>query len=276
MPKKEAHMFEDCLLESAGKIRTKKTRTVALSATVHGVLIAILILVPLVFTDQIEGAKLTSILVEPPPAPLGPPPGPAASVSVARAPAQMTRQADSSALIEPKEIPKEIAPIVDLNSDGTGPIGIPGGFQNGPGIGLGGGGRFPFGRPTEGAAPPFTPPPPPPPPTPPVPPPSIKHSEPVRIGGDVQAGKVIYQPAPAYPSLARVARVEGVVVLQAAIAADGTIQTLKVISETSPLLRSGVIETVKTWKYKPTLLNNEPVEVITTITINFSLQRGGQ
>jgi protein TonB len=51
----------------------------------------------------------------------------------------------------------------------------------------------------------------------------------------------------------------------------GDIKDLKIIAESNPLLRKGVIETVSTWKYKPTLLSGEPVEVITTITINFSL-----
>ena len=76
---------------------------------------------------------------------------------------------------------------------------------------------------------------------------------------------------PAYPQLARSARVEGSVILQATIAEDGTIKDLKVITQSNPLLLQGVIDTVKTWRYRPTLLNNEPVEVITTITVNFSL-----
>ena len=95
----------------------------------------------------------------------------------------------------------------------------------------------------------------------------------MRIGGDVQAGKLVTAPKPAYPSLARTARIEGAVILQATIAEDGSIKDLKVISSSNPLLLTGVVDTVKTWKYKPTLLNNEPVEVITTITVNFSLGR---
>jgi protein TonB len=93
------------------------------------------------------------------------------------------------------------------------------------------------------------------------------------VGGDVQAGNLIYHPSPAYPSLARTARIEGVVILSATIAEDGTIKDLKVISTSNPLLSTGVLDTVKTWKYKPTLLNKEPVEVITTITVNFTLGR---
>jgi protein TonB len=65
--------------------------------------------------------------------------------------------------------------------------------------------------------------------------------------------------------------VEGAVIMQALITEDGSIKDLKIVSLSNPLLGTGVIETVKTWKYKPTLLSGEPVEVITTITINFSL-----
>ena len=61
--------------------------------------------------------------------------------------------------------------------------------------------------------------------------------------------------------------------IAATIAEDGTIKDLKVISSSNPLLVTGVLDTVKTWKYKPTLLNKEPVEVITTITVNFTLGR---
>jgi len=261
-------MFEDCLVESAGKIKTKKSRTVAVSATLHGLLIAVLILVPLVFTDQIEGARLTSILLEPPPPPPAPPP--AAAVSVAKPAVREVPQVDPQALIEPVSIPKEIATIVDPVGDSSGNA-VPGGVPNGSVSGGKSFADFTLLRPSEpprGAAPPLPPPPPPPPP-----PPVIKRSEPQRIGGDVQAGKLIYHPSPAYPSLAKTAHVEGSVVLQAMIAEDGTVQSLRVISQTSPLLLSGVIETVKTWKYIPTLLNNEPVEVLTTITINFNLHR---
>jgi TonB family protein len=103
------------------------------------------------------------------------------------------------------------------------------------------------------------------------PPPSVQGSRaPLPVSGEVQAGKLIFHPAPAYPALARTARVGGAVTLQSIIGTDGKIKDLKVISSSNPLLLPGVIETVKTWEYKPTLLNAVPVEVITTITINFT------
>jgi TonB family protein len=104
-----------------------------------------------------------------------------------------------------------------------------------------------------------------------APPPPPKSGEPVRIDGGVQAGNLIYHPNPPYPPLARTARIEGKVTLQATIAADGSIKNLTVITSSNPLLLTGVIDTVRTWKYKPTIINNQAVEVLTTITINFAL-----
>ena len=96
-------------------------------------------------------------------------------------------------------------------------------------------------------------------------------SSPIRISGDVQAGNVIFNPAPPYPPLALTARIEGKVILNATINTDGSIKNLSLITSSNPLLLPGVIDTVRTWKYKPTVLNGQPVEVLTTITVNFAL-----
>jgi protein TonB len=93
----------------------------------------------------------------------------------------------------------------------------------------------------------------------------------IRPGGLVQAAKLTYGPAPAYPPLARQARISGVVALQAVIATDGTIMDLRVTSG-HPLLVPSALDAVKRWRYKPTLLNGDPVEVLTEITVNFTLQ----
>jgi protein TonB len=88
----------------------------------------------------------------------------------------------------------------------------------------------------------------------------------------VQQANLIRQPRPVYPPLAKAARVQGTVKFEAVIAKDGTIQNLKVISG-PPLLVNAALEAVKQWQYKPTLLNGEPVEVITTIDVNFTLSQ---
>ena len=112
----------------------------------------------------------------------------------------------------------------------------------------------------------------PPPPPPPPPPQQSGNSAPIRVGGDVAQSNIVYKVNPQYPPEARQARIEGVVVLSVQIAKDGTISDVKIISASSPLLIPGVVDAVRQWVYKPTLLNGEPVEVITTVTINFSLQ----
>ena len=90
--------------------------------------------------------------------------------------------------------------------------------------------------------------------------------------GSVQQAKLVRQPHPVYPPLAKQARIQGVVKLSAIIAKDGTIQHLEVISG-HPLLIPSALEAVKQWVYQPTLLNGEPVEVVTQIDVNFTLSQ---
>ena len=136
--------------------------------------------------------------------------------------------------------------------------GVPGGVGGGAGGVLGGilGGL-------RQAAPP------PPPPPPPKPKPVLA---PQRVGGNVMQASLIRQPKPVYPPLAKAARVQGTVKFEAQIAKDGTIQNLHLISG-PPLLVQAAMQAVQQWQYKPTLLNGEPVEVITTIDVNFTLSQ---
>jgi len=92
----------------------------------------------------------------------------------------------------------------------------------------------------------------------------------VRLGGQVQAAKIISQPQPVYPALARQARIQGDVVVHAIIGKDGRVNELQVISG-HPSLVKAAFDSVKQWRYQPTLLNDQPVEVDTTITVTFVL-----
>jgi len=96
---------------------------------------------------------------------------------------------------------------------------------------------------------------------------------PARVSGGVMAGSVISKTTPVYPPIAKAAHVSGAVVLHAIISKTGTIQNLTVISGPQ-MLQSAALEAVKTWRYKPYLLNNEPTEVDTTVTVNFSFGGG--
>ncbi len=96
--------------------------------------------------------------------------------------------------------------------------------------------------------------------------------KPVAVSQGVQAAKLIRQATPVYPALARQARISGTVRLTAIIGRDGAIRNLEVISG-HPLLTAAALEAVRQWVYQPTLLNREPVEVITQIDVNFTLSR---
>ena len=111
-----------------------------------------------------------------------------------------------------------------------------------------------------------------------VPIPASKAPEPtpvkrMRIAARVAEANLIHDVAPQYPPEAGRARVEGTVVLMAAIGKDGSVQDVRVESGL-PILAQAAVDAVKQWRYRPYLLNGEPVEVDSRITINFTLSRG--
>jgi protein TonB len=256
-------MFEQTFVEGTGK--TNKTWTVLVSFLGQIVLIGIAVIIPMIYFDALPKSQLTSFLVAPPPPPPPPPPPAAAPVKVVKV---IPRQFDAGRLMAPKAVPKEIAMIKEdeLPPPTSGVVGVVGGVPGGvpggtPGGVIGG---------IIGSVPTAAPPPPPPP---------VKKEEPkpatpqrIRVGGNVQQAMLIRQPKPVYPPLAKQARISGVVRLNAIIGKDGSIQNLTVASG-HPLLVPSALEAVKQWVYKPTLLNGEPVEVITQIDVNFTLSQ---
>jgi protein TonB len=172
---------------------------------------------------------------------------------------QATTIFDSPAFTAPIDIPQQIATVdapshLDLRylPPGSGSRGVP----------------FPMTSLSNGTneiAVPTAPPPAPPPPVP------AAKATPYRRGGIVQAANLIYQVNPVYPVIAKITHTQGVVILEAQINKDGSIDSLRVLSG-SPLLAQAALDAVKQWKYRPTLLNGEPTDVITTITVTFTLQ----
>jgi protein TonB len=92
----------------------------------------------------------------------------------------------------------------------------------------------------------------------------------VNISGGVAAGMLLQKTIPVYPPIAKAARVSGTVVLQATISKTGTIENLRVISGPQ-MLQQSALDAVRSWRYRPYLLNNEPVEVETTVNVVFTL-----
>ena len=93
----------------------------------------------------------------------------------------------------------------------------------------------------------------------------------LRVGENDQAANLVSQVKPVYPDLAKSARVEGVVLLEAEISAEGTVEKVNALTG-DPLLIGAAVNAVKQWRYKPTLVNGKPVPIITTITLVFSLR----
>jgi protein TonB len=254
-------MFEQSLIDGQGK--TSKPWTVFVSFLTQMTLIGVAILIPLIYTDTLPKAQLTGFLVAPPPPP--PPPPPPAAAPPVKVVKVIPRQFDAGRLMAPKAIPKDIAMIKEEELPPTmaGNVGVVGGVPGGvPGGAPGGviGGII-------GAVPSAAPPPPPP--------PVKKEEKPatpqrIRVGGNVQSAKLIRQPKPVYPPLAKQARIQGTVRFTAIIGKDGTIQNLQLISG-HPLLVPSATEAVKQWVYQPTQLNGEAVEVVTQIDVNFTL-----
>jgi protein TonB len=175
------------------------------------------------------------------------------------------RQFDAGKLMAPKSVPKEIATIreEELPPPSSGVAGVVGGMSGGvAGGSVGGvlGGII-------GSVPTLAPPPPPP-------PPAVKVSPITRIkvGGNVQGAMIIKKTPPTYPQLAKSARVSGVVHLAAIISKNGTIQELHSLGGPALLIQAAM-DAVKQWVYRPTMLNGEPVQVETTIDVNFTLNQ---
>jgi len=246
-------MFEQSLLDMQQMGGTKKPLTMFISFVLQCVLIGILILIPLIYTEALPKQQLLGfIMVAPPPPP--PPPPPAATPIITK----IIREFEAGKLLAPKEIPKEIAMIKEEElpppAAAAGVVGgVPGGVPGGtPGGVIGG---------IISSTPLVAPPPPP-----------REAPKRIRVGGQVQQAKLLNQPKPVYPPLAKQARIQGTVRLEAVISKDGTIEQLRVVSG-HPLLVQSALEAVRQWKYQPTYLNTEPVEVATTIDVNFTLSQ---
>jgi len=244
-------MFEDSLIESGGRLRTKRGATTVLSFVLQILLLCILILIPLIYTDALPKTQLMTFLVAPPPPPPPPPPPAAAPVRVVK---QIQSDLVNGQLRTPTKIPEKVQMIKEEEAPPTMGAGVMGGVPGGvPGGQMGGviGGIIN----TTAAIP------------------KVATPQRVRVSQGVSTGLLIRKVQPNYPPLARQARIQGQVVLQAEISKEGTIQNLQLISG-HPMLAPAAIEAVKQWRYKPYLLNGEPVAVETQVVVNFTLSGG--
>src|SRR6202165_256287 len=243
-------MFEDSLIESGNKLKTKRLGTTVLSFLLQVGLIGILILIPLIYTDALPKGNLMTFLVAPPPPP-PPPPPPAAAIKVVKIQSEVI----NGQLRTPTKIPNKVQMIKEEEAPPDMGAGVPGGVPGGiPGGSTGGVMGGILGSANAAI-------------------PKVATPQRVRVSTGVATGLLIKKVTPNYPQLAKQARIQGTVVLQAEISKDGTIQNLQLISG-HPMLAPAAIEAVRQWRYKPYLLNGEPVAVETTVQVNFSLSGG--
>ena len=252
-------LFEDSLLEASSGQRKRRTWATLLSIVLQCLLVGVLILIPLLFTDVLPKQQLLTLLEAPPPPPPAPPAAPApTAVKVVKVASDFA----NGQLRTPGRIPAKVQMIKEDDAPPPAAIsagvvgGVPGGI---PGGQLGGviGGII-SSTSSLAAVPNLSKP--------------TSMPQRVRVSPGVSKGLLIYRIEPTYPPLARQARIQGVVVLTAVIDKGGNIQNLQVVSG-HPMLAPAAIEAVKQWRYKPFLLNGQPLEVETTVTVTFQLRQ---
>jgi len=233
-------MFEDSTFESMKRIHTRSRVWMIATFAFNAAILLALILIPLFYPEALTG-KAISILMTVPPAPQE---EPRPVVRPEHATVVQT-QMPAGALVAPSVIPKGWKTTTGtevvqdpkwIALDGGGPGGVPSGLAHGgasPNIV-----RAPVG--------------------------------PKQISSGVAVGLLIHKVIPEYPAIGRAIRLEGTVVLQATISKSGTIENLHVVSGPA-MLQQAALDAVKQWQYKPYLLNGEPVEVETTVNVEFKL-----
>jgi protein TonB len=248
-------MFADSVLDFGAQSKRKALATTT-SFIVNVLAILVMLAVPLMFTEDLPKAQLLTLLVAPPPPPPPPPPAAEAVQKIVRQ--IQTDMLNTGQLRTPSRIPQKVQMIREEEAPPpmaatTGVVGgVPGGIPGGQLGGVIGG--IVNATSNLSAVPKFAP----------------VVPQRVRISQGVTKGLLIRRVEPTYPPLARSARVQGEVVLSAIISTNGDIENLQLVSG-HPMLVPAALTAVKQWRYKPYLLNGQPTEVETTITVIFTL-----
>jgi protein TonB len=214
------------------------------TCTFNGFILLLLVLIPLIYPEALPRMAM-AFLMEAPPAPV---PETKPPVRVEHAP-QVQTEMQGNHIFAPTSIPRN--PYIADRPEALPNISV---ASMDPDDLKPGGGNNPFGEPSQRLV---------------VRP---RVTGPVRVSSMVVEGLLIKKTIPVYPPIAKASRTQGTVVLQASISRNGTIENLRVVSG-SPMLQQAAIDAVKTWLYRPYLLNGDPVEVETTVNVVFTLQQ---
>lgn len=269
-----AGRFFEQLLDSNWQKEPKAKRglTLPVSIAIHVVVLAAVVVVPLMSFGELpepDQGAVRAFFVEQaaPPPPPPPPAAPKAAVSKPRVDTpkmKVETPTEAPKFTAPIEVPPKIEdPGVDVGGSDLGVAGgQPGGVEGGTEGGVEGGTLGGVVGGVIGGVPEAPPPPPPPAPEPP--------KGPVRVGGQIKEPTKVRHVPPVYPDVAKQARVQGVVVLEAVISPSGEVTNVKVLRGV-PLLNDAAAAAVRQWSYTPTTLNGQPVAVVMTVTVNFRL-----
>ena len=213
-----------------------RTCTITISIVVHVIAVCAAVIAPLLAADELPAPRTATEFIQVVALPEPPAPPPRA---VARAKVDIPRPD-----VPPLQVPSGIAPEMAVEP-------LDDGLPNDSGV-------IALGDSTTivTEAPP--------------PPPPQRTQLPIRVGGNIRPPQKIADVAPTYPPLARAAGVEGIVILEAVIAEDGSVRDVRVL-RSNPLLEAAALEAVRQWRFSPTLLNGEPVPVVMTVTVAFRL-----
>ncbi len=246
-------LFAEAMLENSPTRPPRRAGDFVVSATVQLLLLAVLLLLPLYFSEAIDVHQFNrTLLAAPPPAP-APPPPPASARSVA--PKRRALSAEGK-LVTPRVIPNQVARLTeelggnDLAAAIVPGEGVPGGVPGGQPGGVIGGVLSSIV------------------PTAPI---DSAPKGPIRIGKGYKAPRVIFGPDPLYPLLARQARVNGAVVIDAVIDTQGNVVEMRAVSG-NPLLVMAAMQALRQWKYEPTIIGGQAFPVRLLVTITFELK----
>jgi len=249
-------MFADSLLDTTGSEKARRGFSTVFSFILQCAFIGVLLILPLMFTEALPTQQLLTFLVAPPPPP---PPPPAAAEAVAKIVRQIQSDLLSSGQLRtPSRIPQKVQMIKEEEAPPPMPVtggvigGVPGGVPGGQLGGVIGG----IVNQTSGLT---------------IVPKFAVPAKPIRVSQGVTSGLLIRRVEPRYPFIAQQAHIEGQVILTAIISKTGDIENLTLMSG-HPMLVPSAIEAVRQWHYRPYLLNGEPVEVETIVTVTFVLR----
>jgi len=238
-------MFEDSTFESTGRIRTRSRGWMIAALAFNSSILLAIVLIPLLYPEALPRQAIAFLMEAP-----VPPPAPAPPAQPTTHPFHGVSEQPGGQFTAPRRIPTGI--FIASGPEPAPIVGVPGGMD--PDNGIPGGTGTPF----HGQA------------APRVIHPDVK--APVRLPSSVEAGLLLQKTLPVYPPIAKAMGAQGTVVLAATISRSGTIANLHVI-EGPAVLRDAALDAVKTWRYRPYLLDGQPVEVETTINVIFTMQR---